>query len=128
MSPLLPPLFSALGACAAHRPPPLSLSQVPLLAWAGEVPLIGSNLQKAMVGKAAMVTATIFGRSGEQLFLQDDDGTDGQPLIEALTKDDSLGNRFFMSGLKSFRTRTAYANVRSQDFVLPGGGFSLYES
>jgi len=90
------------------------VSQVPLLGWAGELPLIGGNLQKAMVNAAAPVTASIFGRSGEQLFLQDSDGP--RPIVEQLTHDDE-GCGHFLSALRAFSTRTAYANVMGDHVV-----------
>eukprot|EP00192_Tetraselmis_astigmatica_P015980 CAMPEP_0117661756 /NCGR_PEP_ID=MMETSP0804-20121206/7703_1 /TAXON_ID=1074897 /ORGANISM="Tetraselmis astigmatica, Strain CCMP880" /LENGTH=88 /DNA_ID=CAMNT_0005468637 /DNA_START=584 /DNA_END=845 /DNA_ORIENTATION=- len=84
--------------------------KVPMLQWAGEMPWIGTAVQKAMVNAAAPVTATIFGKSGEHLFMQDKDGGGGRPIVESLTYDDEQAG-CFLSGLKAFATRTAYANV-----------------
>lgn len=46
------------------------LTQVPLLGWAGDVPFIGSSIQKLMISMACPVTSMLFGKSGQQFFLQ----------------------------------------------------------
>eukprot|EP00192_Tetraselmis_astigmatica_P024914 CAMPEP_0117661468 /NCGR_PEP_ID=MMETSP0804-20121206/7552_1 /TAXON_ID=1074897 /ORGANISM="Tetraselmis astigmatica, Strain CCMP880" /LENGTH=278 /DNA_ID=CAMNT_0005468335 /DNA_START=620 /DNA_END=1456 /DNA_ORIENTATION=- len=94
-----------------------------MLQWAGEMPWIGTAVQKAMVNAAAPVTATIFGKSGEHLFMQDKDGGGGRPIVESLTYDDEQAG-CFLSGLKAFATRTAYANV-SGDHVVGWANSSL---
>jgi len=96
------------------------ITKVPLLEWAGMVPLV----QQTMCSVAAPVTGLVLGLTGKQFFLQDtgtksDSGpfSGRQPLIEALAYDHPADDLYFFSALQAFQTRTAYANVRGDHLV-----------
>uniref|UniRef100_A0A061RZM0 Alpha beta-hydrolases superfamily protein n=1 Tax=Tetraselmis sp. GSL018 TaxID=582737 RepID=A0A061RZM0_9CHLO len=94
------------------------ITQVPLLGWAREVPLIGGSVQRAMAQVAAPVSEMLYGRTGQQLWLQDAaEGSDaGRPLIERMASWDPEDGHFLRS-LAAFSSRTAYANVSGDHLV-----------
>eukprot|EP00873_Tetraselmis_striata_P025598 jgi/Tetstr1/445862/TSEL_033502.t1 len=92
------------------------VAQVPVVGWAGHVPLIGGSLQRALSRAAPPLVASLLGRSGEQLFHRDADGPGGVPLLVRLASD-CAGEAPFFTALAAFRTHTLYANVAGDQSV-----------
>mmetsp|Transcript_8753 Transcript_8753/g.22054 ORF Transcript_8753/g.22054 Transcript_8753/m.22054 type:complete len:518 (-) Transcript_8753:56-1609(-) len=92
------------------------VAQVPVVGWAGHVPLIGGSLQRALSRAAPPLVASLLGRSGKQLFHRDADGPGGVPLLVRLASD-CAGEAPFFTALAAFRTHTLYANVAGDQSV-----------
>ena len=103
-------------------------TMVPFLAWAAEAPAIGKELGSLVDRVAVPVSSTIFGRTGQQLFLEDRGGgrTGGGegPLLLSLASPpaESSGGRDlpsgrFLAALASFEHRTCYASIAGDHMV-----------
>jgi pimeloyl-ACP methyl ester carboxylesterase len=97
-------------------------AQVPLLAWSARLPGVGS-IMKAL---APPFSAVAFGRTGRQLFLMDGQPGASAPLIHRLSTNQPDEGLHFLSSLRAFETRTAYANS-SGDHLVAWANSSLRE-
>lgn len=89
---------------------------VPFIDWAGALPFVGAPLQGLLQGVAHTAGAVLLARTGEQFFLLDGAGT-GEPLLMQMTQDVPERGLYFLSGLTSFVSRTAYANSDGDHLV-----------
>ena len=93
------------------------VAQVPFFGWAGPLSTV---LQRISVPTARAV----FRRTGLQFFRADVDDLGTQPLLIRMTQDDKERGLYFYSTLKSFKSRTAYANT-GQDHLVGWSNSSL---
>ena len=91
-------------------------AQVPFISWSGR---LNSGLQRALGGLAAPFSAIAFGRTGRHLFLLDagEAGAGSPPLLRRLASDGPGERQRYLSALRSFETRTAYANSSGDHLV-----------
>ncbi|BDA45665.1 probable lipid droplet phospholipase 1 at N-terminal half [Coccomyxa sp. Obi] len=99
-----------------------SAAQVPFISWTGDIPLAGRFAERALAAAARPFSSVVMGKSGTQFFLQD--AKEGRaPLLERMTQDDP-NDGYYLSALKSFVTRTCYANS-SGDWLVGWANSSL---
>ncbi|GFR42535.1 hypothetical protein Agub_g3441, partial [Astrephomene gubernaculifera] len=91
-------------------------AQVPFVAWAGEIPLLGNSLKHALQAVAHGVAATVFRGTGRH-FLALDGGRGELPLLIRMTLDEPDRGQYFFSALRAFRSRACYGNVRGDHWV-----------
>lgn len=93
-------------------------SQVPMIGWGRNIPLLGANVLKVMFNAATSpsVVGSVGKRSLQQLFMHDGGDSIGQPLILKLVQD-YPGEGWFFSALKQFQTRVCYANSSGDALV-----------
>lgn len=116
---LIPSHFLSLATphlgCTVNPGP----AQVPLLDWFSFF-----SQSPLGYGTVKLFSSFVLGQTGRQFFLQDQEGPYGIPLIYRLAHDWPDENKYFLSSLGSFRTRTAYAN-RSWDHLVGWANSSI---
>lgn len=87
----------------------LCMFQVPFIGWGLRVPVLDSILKPVFQTFAAPVTRCMYGKSGANLFLEDD-GASTSPVILNLVHD-IPGEGYFYTALAQFQARVCYANA-----------------
>ena len=102
-------------------------AQVPLLLWSRVIPLLGTRWIRPLFSRIApFFVSRIYRRTGRQLFLMDgklDGDQIEMPLLCRLVHD-LPDEGYFLSALRSFQSRTCYANVQ-QDALVSWANASL---
>ncbi|KAG2451401.1 hypothetical protein HYH02_004001 [Chlamydomonas schloesseri] len=91
-------------------------AQVPFVAWAAHLPLLGGPLQRGLQAIGHTVAARVFRGTGRH-FLALDGGPGELPLLMCMALDEPDKGRFFYSALRAFRTRACYGNVGRDHWV-----------
>eukprot|EP00198_Chlamydomonas_reinhardtii_P001437 XP_001690773.1 predicted protein [Chlamydomonas reinhardtii] len=103
-------------------------AQVPFVAWAGHLPVLGGALQRGLQAIGHGVAARLFSGTGRH-FLALDGGPGELPLLIRMTLDEpdkwvgtgygssGLWGCYFFSALRAFRTRACYGNVGRDHWV-----------
>ena len=89
------------------------VAQVPFIGWAGA-------LTPFLRWISVPTAAALFKRTGLQFFRADGsevEGAEARPLLLRMTEDDPERGLYFYSALKSFTSRTAYANTGHDHLV-----------
>ncbi|PNW75018.1 hypothetical protein CHLRE_12g499950v5 [Chlamydomonas reinhardtii] len=91
-------------------------AQVPFVAWAGHLPVLGGALQRGLQAIGHGVAARLFSGTGRH-FLALDGGPGELPLLIRMTLDEPDKGCYFFSALRAFRTRACYGNVGRDHWV-----------
>ena len=102
-------------------------AQVPLFNWSQAIPWMGYSVLRPLITRIApFVMSRIYRLTGRQLFLMDgkrDGDRVEMPLLCRLVHD-LPDEGYFLSALRSFQSRTSYANVQ-QDALVSWANASL---
>ncbi|GLI60930.1 hypothetical protein VaNZ11_003164 [Volvox africanus] len=90
--------------------------QVPFVAWAGNIPLLGPSVKSALQGVGHWVARTVFRGTGRH-FLALDGGPGELPLLMLLAMDAPDKDQYFYSALAAFASRACYGNVGRDHWV-----------
>ncbi|KAG2445746.1 hypothetical protein HXX76_000352 [Chlamydomonas incerta] len=91
-------------------------AQVPFVAWAGGLPLLGGALQRGLQAIGHTVAARLFSGTGRH-FLALDGGPGELPLLMRMALDEPDKGCYFFSALRAFRSRACYGNVGRDHWV-----------